>query len=100
MKLKLLQSMAGIDFSHNVGDVIEVNDKDAVQRYIERGIAEPVETPKKETAEKKKVAARQGNERIKMPTLPLQHRVQLVTGPSVEPISVQTQNVIYEWNTR
>jgi len=45
--------MAGIDFSHNVGDVIEVNDKEAVKRYIERGIAEPVATPKKETAEKK-----------------------------------------------
>ena len=53
MKLKLLQSMAGIDFSHNVGDVIEVNDKEAVKRYIERGIAEPVATPKKETSEKK-----------------------------------------------
>ena len=53
MKLKLLQSMAGIDFSHNVGDIIEVNNKEAVKRYIERGIAEPVATPKKETAEKK-----------------------------------------------
>ena len=57
MKLKLLQSMAGIDFSHNVGDVIEVNDKDAVQRYIERGIAEPVETPKKEKAVKNVAAS-------------------------------------------
>ena len=53
MKLKLLQSMAGIDFSHNVGDIIEVGDTDAVARYIERGIAEPVEEPKKETATKK-----------------------------------------------
>jgi hypothetical protein len=40
MKLRLLQSMAGIDFSHNVGDVIEVNDAEAVKRYVERGIAE------------------------------------------------------------
>ena len=53
MKLKLLQSMAGIDFSHNVGDIIEVNDKEAIKRYVERGIAEPVATPKKETAAKK-----------------------------------------------
>lgn len=45
--------MAGIDFSHNVGDIIEVGDPDAVKRYIERGIAEPVETSKKETATKK-----------------------------------------------
>ena len=56
MKLRLLQSMAGIDFSHNVGDVIEVNDAEAVKRYIERGIAEPVETAKKETATKKTAA--------------------------------------------
>lgn len=56
MKLRLLQSMAGIDFSHNVGDVIEVNDPEAVKRYIERGIAEPVETAKKETATKKTAA--------------------------------------------
>lgn len=57
MKLKLLQSMAGIDFSHNVGDIIEVGDADAVKRYIERGIAEPVETPKKEKAVKKVAAS-------------------------------------------
>jgi len=56
MKLKLLQSMAGIDFSHNVGDIIEVNDKEAIKRYVERGIAEPVETVKKETATKKTAA--------------------------------------------
>ena len=36
MKLRLLQSMAGIDFSHNVGDVIEVNDAAAIERYVER----------------------------------------------------------------
>lgn len=49
--------MAGIDFSHNVGDIIEVGDADAVKRYIERGIAEPVETPKKEKAVKKVAAS-------------------------------------------
>jgi hypothetical protein len=53
MKLRLLQSMAGIDFSHNVGDVIEVNDAGAIQRYVERGIAEIVEPAKKEKATKK-----------------------------------------------
>jgi hypothetical protein len=45
--------MAGIDFSHNVGDVIEVNDAGAIQRYVERGIAEIVEPAKKEKATKK-----------------------------------------------
>ena len=50
MKLRLLQSMAGIEFSHNVGDEIEVNGADAIQRYVERGIAEIVEPAKKEKA--------------------------------------------------
>ena len=59
MKLKLLQSMAGINFSHNAGDIIEVGDAEAAKRYIERGIAEPVaEAPKKETATKKTPAKR------------------------------------------
>lgn len=59
MKLKLLQSMAGINFSHNAGDIIEVGDPDAVARYIERGIAEPVaDAPKIETATKKTPAKR------------------------------------------
>jgi hypothetical protein len=59
MKLRLLQSMAGIAFSHNAGDIIEVNDPAAAQRYIERGVAEPVEeVSKKETATKKTPAKR------------------------------------------
>ena len=45
--------MAEIDFSHNVGDVIEVNDAGAIQRYVERGIAEIIEPAKKEKAIKK-----------------------------------------------
>ena len=53
MKLRLLQSMAGIDFSHDRGDIIEKNDADAIQRYVERGIAEIVEPVKKEKAIKK-----------------------------------------------
>ena len=50
MKLRLLQSMAGVDFSQNVGDIIEVNDAGAIQRYVERGIAEIFEPVKKEKA--------------------------------------------------
>jgi len=51
--------MAGIAFSHNAGDIIEVNDPAAAQRYIERGVAEPVEeVSKKETATKKTPAKR------------------------------------------
>jgi hypothetical protein len=41
MKIKLLTSMAGVDFSHDCGDQIEVNDATAI-RYIEAGIAEAV----------------------------------------------------------
>ena len=55
MKVKLLQSMAGIDFSHNAGDIVEINDPDAVQRYVERGIAEIVEGKKVEKATKEVV---------------------------------------------
>jgi len=45
--------MAGIEFSHNRGDIIEVANNDEAQRYIDRGIAEPVEETKIETATKK-----------------------------------------------
>lgn len=55
MKVRLLQSMAGIDFSHNAGDIVEISDPDAVQRYVERGIAEVVEGQKVERATKKVV---------------------------------------------
>lgn len=51
-KVKLLTSMAGIDFSHNVGDVIDCNDAEA-KRFIEAGIAELAEAPKPEKAVKK-----------------------------------------------
>jgi len=53
-KVKLLTSMAGIDFSHNVGDVIDCNDAEA-KRFIEAGIAEPVTAAKKEKAVKEVV---------------------------------------------
>ena len=29
-KVRLLQSMAGIGFSNNVGDIVEINDPDAL----------------------------------------------------------------------
>jgi hypothetical protein len=48
-KVKLLTSMAGIDFSHNAGDIIDCNEAEAV-RFISAGIAEPVETAKVERA--------------------------------------------------
>ena len=40
-QVRLLTSMAGIDFSHNIGDVIDCNDAEA-KRYIDAGIAEAV----------------------------------------------------------
>ena len=50
-KVKLLTSMAGIDFSHNQGDIIDCNEAEAV-RFIAAGIAEPVEAAKVERAVK------------------------------------------------
>jgi hypothetical protein len=44
--------MAGIDFSHNQGDVIDCNDAEAV-RFIAAGIAEPVDAVKVERAVQK-----------------------------------------------
>ena len=52
MQVKLLTSRAGADFSQAVGEVVTVNDAEAV-RMIEAGQAEPVSAPKKETATKK-----------------------------------------------
>jgi hypothetical protein len=48
-KVKLLTSMAGIDFSHNEGDIIDCNEAEAV-RFIAAGIAEPVAVTKVERA--------------------------------------------------
>lgn len=53
-KVKLLTSMAGINFSHNVGDVVDCNEAEA-KRFVEAGIAELVEAPKVEKAVKKTV---------------------------------------------
>lgn len=51
-KVKLLTSLAGIDFSHNAGDVIDCNKAEAI-RFIDAGIAEPVQESRIETAAKK-----------------------------------------------
>jgi len=51
-QVRLLTSMAGIDFSHNEGDTIDCNDAEAV-RFIAAGIAEPVGAQKIERATKK-----------------------------------------------
>jgi len=50
-KVKLLTSMAGIDFSHDAGDIIDCNEAEAV-RFIAAGIAEPIEAVKVERAVK------------------------------------------------
>ena len=46
MKVRLLTSMAGIDFSHNSGDEIDCNAAEAA-RYIAAGIAEAIGTVSK-----------------------------------------------------
>lgn len=55
-KVKLLTSMAGINFSHNAGDIIDCNDAEA-KRFIEAGIAEALDAPapkiEKATAKRK-----------------------------------------------
>lgn len=51
-KVRLLTSMAGIDFSHNRGDEIDCNEAEA-KRFIEAGIAEPIVPEKVERAVKK-----------------------------------------------
>ena len=50
MKVKFEQSIAGRDYVYNRGDIVDVEDKEAV-RLIEAGIAvkQPVKTVKKAT---------------------------------------------------
>ena len=52
-KVKLLTSMAGIDFSHNQGDVIDCNEAEAL-RFVEAGIAEPINAPVERAVKKVK----------------------------------------------
>lgn len=51
-KVKLLTSMAGIDFSHNKGDLIDCNEAEAA-RFVKSGIAEFIAAAKPEKAVKK-----------------------------------------------
>jgi len=57
MKVKLLVGMAGIDFSHNAGDEIDCNEAEG-KRFIEAGIAEPIEKASKVKRAVKKVSTR------------------------------------------
>jgi len=41
MKVKLLTSLAGENFSHAAGEEIEMDEAEA-KRFIEKGLAEPV----------------------------------------------------------
>jgi len=52
-KVKLLTSMAGIDFSHNAGDIIDCNEAEAV-RFIAVGIAEAIGKPVERAVKKSK----------------------------------------------
>lgn len=50
--------MAGIDFSHNAGDIIEVDDADYVRRLVENNIGEIVDQPATVETATKKTATR------------------------------------------
>ncbi len=58
MKIKLLTSMAGINFSHNAGDIINVDDADYVRRLVENGVGEIVDEPEAVETATKKTATR------------------------------------------
>jgi len=58
MKIKLLTSMAGIDFSHNSGDIIDVDDAEYIRRLVENGIGEIVDQPAAVETATKKTATR------------------------------------------
>jgi hypothetical protein len=59
MKIRLLVSRAGIDFSQNRGDVIEVSDREAIA-MIEQGQAVPETGEVQERAVRRKPAERRG----------------------------------------
>lgn len=48
-RVRLLKSLAGINFSHNAGDEIDCNEAEAV-RFLDAGIAEAIDAPKIERA--------------------------------------------------
>jgi len=51
MKIKLLTSRAGVGFTQNIGDIVEVSAAEA-EALVQRGQAELVRTPKVERAVK------------------------------------------------
>ncbi len=51
-KVRLLTSMAGFDFVHEQGEIIDVTDIEAV-RYVAAGVAENIESAPVERAVKK-----------------------------------------------
>jgi len=53
MKVRLLQSISGIDASHNVGDIISVNEAEKA-RFIKAGIAELIAETKSSKKPKQK----------------------------------------------
>lgn len=53
-KVKMLTSMAGIDFSYSSGDVVDCSETEAL-RFISAGIAEPIDGEKVERAVSKPV---------------------------------------------
>lgn len=55
MKVRMLVSMAGLDFVHNAGDIIDVA-ADEANRYFEAGIAETLNGKKSERAVPKQEA--------------------------------------------
>ena len=59
MKIRLLVSRAGIDFSQNRGDVIEVSDREAIA-MIEQGQAVPETEESQERAVRRKPVERRG----------------------------------------
>lgn len=58
MKIRMLTSMAGINFCHNPGDIIEVDDADYVLRLVENGVGEIVDEPAAVETATKKTATR------------------------------------------
>ncbi len=49
MKIKILTSLAGINFSYSVGQIAEVDDKTAIH-WVKAGLAEPVDAKQFENA--------------------------------------------------
>lgn len=55
MKVKLLVSRSGVDFSENAGDVVDVSDQEG-RRLIDQGMAEAAPAEKAETTAKESKA--------------------------------------------